>query len=481
MNDLSPRQPFRPLLWADFVIDLQEYLADFPDDICLVGGAVRDLLLNRPSDDLDLITPGDPVHLARKIANHFKGDCFVMDAERGVARVLLSHSEGTLVIDVARMRGATLWDDLVDRDFTVNAIAVPLKGDLNTIIDPLNGEGDIRAKLLRRCSEVSFQNDPLRMLRAVRQSVELNLRIEAATLADLRARVNTLTLVSPERLRDEWYKLLKLPRPVAALRVADALGIIATLLPEVAHLRQLIHPPSTRWEYTLALIDHISTIIASISYHRTDNTAASFALGTMVIQLDRYRQLLVTHLEKQWPNNRSHRALIMLAALLHAVGEGDLSHTLSLADQRIESLKLSNTERTYVLQLIRHRNRLIQVDENLPLSIYRYWRDTGEAGIDVALLSLAHALSGADSGLSQDDWIKLLEKVGGVLDAWFIKHDTQVTPPVLVDGTELVQILHLKPGPIIGELLEAIREAQVIGHINTTDDALNFARAYLRS
>jgi len=149
MMDIAPRQPHRPLIWPDILLDIQEFLADVSDEIYIVGGAVRDALLHRPLHDIDLATSGHAIQVARKIANHFKGDFFVLDSDRDVGRALLNLPDGLLVLDVARYRGASLLDDLSDRDFTLNALAVDVKADLSLLIDPLNGEEDIKKHLLR--------------------------------------------------------------------------------------------------------------------------------------------------------------------------------------------------------------------------------------------------------------------------------------------------------------------------------------------
>src|SRR5689334_16902560 len=121
MNDLTPRQPSRPLFWPEIVLELQAAFRSTKDPIYLIGGAVRDAMLHYPLHDIDLTTSGDALRLARQIANHFHGDYFVLDSERGVGRALLDTLDGRMMVDVARFRSATLLDDLKDRDFTINA------------------------------------------------------------------------------------------------------------------------------------------------------------------------------------------------------------------------------------------------------------------------------------------------------------------------------------------------------------------------
>jgi len=497
MNDLMPRAPARPLLWPEIIGDLQMFLADMPDEIYIVGGAVRDALLRRPLKDIDLATSGDGMKLARKIANQFDGDFFALDSERDVGRALVSTANGRLMFDVARFRGDGLLDDLTDRDFTINAMAVNLRGDLSSLIDPLGGEGDIEAKVLRRCSAYALSGDPIRALRAVRQGMQLGMRIEPETLADIRAVSPALADTSPERVRDELFKLLALPKPASVLRVADVVGVLQVVLPELSALHGLPQSAShirDVWEHTLSVVENLSNILLVLDYNRSDSTTSSFSMGAMAIQLDRYRAQLRAHVNVEWPNERTHRAMVMLAALLHDIGKPATAsqdetgrwHFLKyrrvgakLAGDRALALRLSNAEREWLIKIIHHHNWPLLMDEMTPLLIHRFWRTLGEAGVDVCLISLADYLGSLGSYINQDLWLAVVDRVRVLLEAYFERHDQLVAPPTLVDGNQLMQTLHLKPGRIIGELLDLIREAQVAGEIESAEAALRFARTHL--
>lgn len=491
MMDVTPRQPYRPLIWPDFISDLQEFLADHPEEIYIVGGAVRDALLHRPLHDIDLTTSGQATKLARQIANHFKGDFFILDADRDVGRALLDLPDGRLVLDVAHLRGASLLDDLTDRDFTLNALAVDIKADLILLIDPLGGEEDVKQHLLRRCTDHSVPDDPIRALRAVRQSAQLNMRIEAGTLRDVKAAVLQLDSSSPERIRDEWFKLLSLARPAAAIRVADSIGLLGKVIPEVISLRDIKEStPNVQvkdaWQHTLSLIENLTSVLNVMSYTRTDQTAASFGLGMLAIQLDRFRTRILAHLDSMWPNERSHPALLMLAALLYDAGkvkgvENHLARGGAYAGVRADALRLSVAEKSRLITIVRYQNLVYSLEDTTPLSLYQFWRKLNEAGIDVCLLTLADYLAMHGSYLKQNDWLALVDRVRVLLEAWFDKHEQVVSPPTLVDGNLLMESLQLKPGPILGELLEQIRMAQVTGKVHDRDSALTYARGYLES
>src|SRR5512134_16778 len=132
-----------------------------PDqEIYLVGGAVRDMLLNRLSRDLDFAVPANGVALARRVANTLKADFMALDSERDTGRVIVTESGGTRTfLDFATYRGRDLDEDLRGRDFTMNAIAFDVR--TQTLIDPLNGASDLRVKLIRACSPTSFAEDPV--------------------------------------------------------------------------------------------------------------------------------------------------------------------------------------------------------------------------------------------------------------------------------------------------------------------------------
>jgi len=494
---LTPRQPDRPFIWPDVIYELQAQLAGWPHPVYIVGGAVRDAMLHRPLKDVDLATPIAGIKLARQIANQFDGDFFPLDPERDVGRALIDTPEGRLLVDVARIRGADLLADLTERDFTMNAMAVDLKGDLNLVIDPLGGERDLVQKVLRRCSPTAIASDPVRALRAARQSVQFGLRFDPETQSDVRSAGLKLIECSPERLRDELIKLLSLPRSVAALRITDRLGLLDAIVPEIAPLHGLSPSlPYQRdgWEHTLAVVEHLTALMAAFSYTRTDATAASFQYGMIVIQLDRFRLQLVKHLEFEWANERPHRALLLLAGLLHDAGkpataisqdDGSWSWPMHaeqgarLARRRGDELRLSADEINRLATIVENHHAVWSLDPNDLRELHRFWRRCGAAGVDICLLTLANYLGSVGEAIKQDEWLWLVDRVRLVLDAWFMRYEQVVEPVMLVDGSRLMQELQLKPGRQIGELLTLIREAQAAGEIATPAEALDLGRQAL--
>jgi tRNA nucleotidyltransferase/poly(A) polymerase len=475
--------------------------------IYLVGGAIRDALLNKSSYDLDFITQVDALKIARKLADELGGAYFPLDETRNVARIILKptrdgkSSDGQMMrVDIANFQGADLISDLKGRDFTINAMALEVHHP-GKVIDPTGGAADLIAKKLRACSEDAFQHDPVRIIRAVRFSVNLGLTIQPDTLKRMREAVVHLTEVSAERVRDELFRILTLPRPATSIRILDKLGVLEVILPEVCVLKHVQQPAPhvlDAWNHTMDIMNRLESLLKVLSLDYNPDKASNLALGMVLLQLGRYREQIAEHLSSGLNPERPLRGLIFLAGLYHDAGKfssqsmderGKIKFTgheqigRSLAEKRGQALKLSNLEITRLMTIVGHHMRpsLLSHTDELPSkkAIYRFFRDTGAAGVDICLLSLADILATYGPTLSQERWSRHLEVVRILLNAWWENREVQVLPSSMVNGEDLMNELRLVPGPIIGYMLESIREAQVAGDIHNKEDAINYARMIL--
>lgn len=465
MNDLTPQKPYRPLIWTDTVFDIQDLLLDTDAPLYIVGGAVRDALLNRPIKDLDLATPGDSIAIARQVANHFpNGALFIMDEERGVARAIIETMYGKMNVDVAHFRGEAddILADITDRDFTINAMMVDLKGDLTKLIDPLNGARDVAEKRIRRCNPNAVESDPVRALRAIRQSTQLGFRIEPETLADVRAAHRLLDRVSAERVRDELFNILELPRPSAALRVMHRIGLLDAVVP-VAEV-----------EHAFSAIDKMSGLVQGLTPGGTDTLTPDFSYGMALMQLNRVRKQLEEHVLRVWAAHRSHRSLLMLLTLVQYLPPEQVG-------EQAAALRLSNDEKRRLVLGTEAKDAVMEMPELTPLSQHRFWYVLDDAGVDVCLLTLANYLAAQGVHLQQTPWLQVIDRVRAMLETYYLAYDDVVAPPPLVSGRDLMDDLGLEPGKHIGDLLDGIREAQVTGEVQSVDDALRFARAALNN
>jgi len=466
----QPFVPPRPLYWPDLVNSVARLLSDGPP-VYVIGGPVRDAVRGAPLHDLDLATPGDGLAVARYIADALGGAYYPVDPTRRTGRVILAAPGERSSIDVASFRGPDLLSDLKGRDFTINAMAVSL-AEPDRLIDPLGGYADLfEHKTLRQCSPSSLHDDPVRAVRAIRHALELGLRIESLTRSAMRQVVPMLTdgqgrLVQPERFRDEIFKLLaQTPRQATALRLLNQMGILQALYP---------YPQISSWEKRIEVVERLSQLMRIISSQRDDNTAANLILGVAVMVLDRYRAQLQEHLSRTYADERPHSVLLVLAALTP-------SQNTDIGYRWAEHLRLSRAEST-VLEQICSTRRFDLIGAGSPdvRFMHRYYRATGESGIDGILLSLSEFLVDQGTSVTAERWGRLLEDTAApLLEAFFRKHQQVVAPPPLVNGGELMEALKLPPSPHIGFLLTDLLEAQAAGEIRTKKEALDLARSLL--
>lgn len=471
--------------------------------VYLVGGAVRDSILGRPVHDFDFVLSGNALGIARRVANHIQGAYFPLDEARATGRVIATGEDGDrLVLDFAALRGPDLEADLRDRDFTVNAIAVDISRP-QEILDPLGGVTDLWHKELRSCSEESFIQDPLRVLRAIRLAAGLGFRIQPATRERMREAVSSLVQISPERLRDEILRTLGGPQPHTALRALDMMGVLPLVLPELSALKGVDQsPPHIQpvWEHTLDTLKNLSHLLdVFIARHDPDN-ALGLVLGLGVIHLGRYRQQIREHLTQEIVTDRDLRALLFLAALYHDIAKpltrqvesgGRIrffDHDQAGSDMvavRATALHLSRREIDRLALIVRHHMRPTHLarEEWLPTrrSIYRFFRDTGKAGIDICLLSLADLLATYGNTLPPERWTRQLDVVRLLMEAWWEQPQEKVRPAAILTGRDLIEEFHLQPGPIIGELLESVREAQATGQVASRQAALELVESLLNT
>jgi putative nucleotidyltransferase with HDIG domain len=492
--------PDRPVLeQSDLVAQVRAHLpAGMP--AWLVGGALRDALLRRPVRDFDFVVSGDGLAAARAVANGLGGAYYPLDSERGVGRVVLAREAERITFDISRLRGPDLAADLTARDFTINAIAVDMSKP-EALIDPLHGERDLRAKLIRACSPTAIADDPLRAIRAVRLAAELRFRIDKPTLAEVRAQAGRLANISIERRRDELMRCLGGPRPAAAIRSLDLLGLLPALIPELPALHGVTQSPPhvyDVWEHTLTVLGRLVDVLAVLDPIYDVEAASDVTLGLMSLRLGRHRRALGRHLAAASNPERPIRSLLLLAGLLHDTGKPAtrsiepsgrirfFNHDQEgarIAQERLTALRFSTEEVQRVSAIVGHHLRPLLLSGETEVTrraVYRFYNQTGEAGIDVVLLSLADFLGTYGDGPPPlDAWNRLLDVCSQLLRAYFETPSESIEPPPLLTGDDLIGEFGLKAGPGLGRLLAELREAQAAGEVPNGDAARNWVRGYL--
>lgn len=418
----------------------------------LVGGSVRDALLERPGHDVDIAVAGEAMSLARRVANALGGAYVPLDAEHDVARVVISVGQDQYHLDFAGLRAEDIEGDLWARDYTINAMAVAIDGGLGEFYDPTGGERDLAAGLVRITQERAFADDPLRILRGLRLRGLFGFSLTPETEMLARHWLFALERVSAERIRDELCQILALPRAVRSLRYGARLGLFRVVLSEVGE----------RLEQALEILCMLERTFALDGGEEGEDILAPFEKD------------LREYWEKELAGGRPRWTVLKLAAFLSVV-----PRAACVGARIAKDLKLSTKEVHYIVNTIRGSlwgdvwGPRARVDA---LTAHRFFRDLGKAGTNGAVVAAVGRL--AEDGvhgrsLSAEETIARGERL---LHIWFERYEEIVEPPLLLSGHDVIRLLEVEPGPVVGRALRRLTEAQVKGLVETRAEAV----AYLR-
>jgi poly(A) polymerase len=448
----------------------------------LVGGALRDRLLGRTTGDLDVIVDGDPAQAADAVARAAgRAACFALSEDFGAWRVVAR--DHSWQVDVEALRGGSLEADLALRDFTVNAIAEPLEG--GAPIDPLGGLEDLAQGRLRMAGPGAFAEDPLRVLRLVRVAVELDLTADAATLASAVAHAGALQGVSAERVFIELRRILAAPAPRRGLEMMGELGAAAVVLPELEQLRGV---EQSRFHH-LDVYGHTLEVL-----DRTVELALGAGSPELREALGADRVRVATLLAEPLADELTRGEALRWGALLHDAAkpltrevsgpEGRVTfmgHDVrgaELARSVLGRLRASERLRAHVAALVRHHLRLgFLVHEPQPLdarTVFAYLRCCEPVEVDVTLLSIADRVATRGDRAEEAIGAHLRLATGMLADA--LRWREQGPPRPLLRGDELAGELGIAPGPLLGELIEGLSQAQYAGEVRTREQAVAHAR-----
>ena len=461
---------------------LQAFEQASVNEIWLVGGTVRDLLLGQTEiPDLDLAVPLNPVALAKKYARAHHAGFVVLDDDRHVARLVEIHNGQMLTIDLVRFKVEGIYEDLRLRDFTINAIAARLNSEtLNQplhLLDPLDGTRHLKERTLHACAKGAFIDDPLRLLRAFRFAALLELRFSPALLELLRRDAALLSGVSMERIRDEFFKIISVKSSIHWIRLLDELGLLRQILPELDATKGVTQ---NDWHH-LDVFDH--------------------SLAT----LERFEELL----GQDWPfsgsqdvrkflqepisGTRTYQDSYKLVCLLHDLAKlecrrevdgkvifhGHEMAGVEKAEAIGERLKLANSERELLGRAIKNHMRpgvMAQQGVN-DRRLFKYYSKTGREGAAIALFSLADRLA-AHGGNQETDFQEFQKTIFAIIVDFYRQMEFKKCSPLL-SGDDLIKEFQLKPGPRFKEILGAVSEGQNLKTIKTREEALEFVRQLL--
>ncbi|MBP0030445.1 hypothetical protein [Roseofilum sp. Guam] len=393
-----------------------------PEETCLVGGAVRDSLLKRQRDylDLDFVLPEKAVETARQIAKFYDAGFVVLDARRQIARVVFENATA----DFAQQEGEILHLDLKRRDFTVNAIAY--NPFTQTLIDPLEGCQDLQRQLIRMVSAKNLADDPLRLLRAYRQASQLGFTLDRETQNTLIRLAPKLRQVAAERVRMELGYLLNLPSGSEALEKAWKDGVLTGWFPH-------------------SCAERVTQV------HQVDWIAEELS--------DRWPQLR-EHFNQpilaSQPTNRISLAKLILF----------ISPEVQNAEAELKSLKLSRAEIRAAIAVLQRLSDILYPQQMDLRDQYFFFQAIRSVFPTLMLLARVRGVA--------------LEAIAPLCDRYLNSNDPVVYPQPLIAGNTLIESLNLSKGKLIGQLLTEIQIAQIEGKVSTQAEAIQFAQHWLK-
>ena len=447
-----------------------------------VGGALRDELLGRDVTDIASAVEGDPEPAARELAAELRGPVFRLSEDFGAWRVV--DRRAGRVFDFAPLQGDTIEDDLRRRDFTVNAMARPrfaqapggarraaMSSQGGELIDPLGGRADVESRTLRVLGPEAYESDPLRPLRLARLAAELGFSPDAETERLTAAAAPRVPEASGERVFAELRRLVLAPGAVEGLALADRLGLLHAVLPELADLHD----------------------IEQSHYHHKDVYGHTLEVLERLIELEgeadgELRQVLDEPLADELTRGEALR----LGALLHDIGKPATADVLEdgrvtflghdrLGEQMVRQVctRLRTSERLsrFLGGLTRHHLVLGFLVHECPLdrrAVYRYLKRTEPVEVEVTLLSCADRLAtrGENADRAIDAHLELARELMPAALDW-----RRNGPPRLpLRGDELAAEIGIEPGPELGRLLAELEEAAYAGEIAGRAEAVELAR-----
>jgi len=398
------------------------------------------------------------------------------------------------VIDLSGYSGS-IEQDLERRDFTINAMAVPLSewdsDDFGgRLIDRCGGRGDLFRKAIRAVGPEAFRDDPCRILRAGRLSGGLGMRIEPDTVRLMMASAFLTPSVSPSRVRDEFLKILAPAGARPRIEALDHLGVLRHVIPELMAAKGVSQPGRHYWD----VWGHaLHTVQAAEGVTGGHQNSPVFSCVPWTPETEaRFAEVV--------SDGHTRRTILKLAALFHDIAKpqtkslepdgrtrffGHSEQGAAVAESRLAELRLSRRGIDMVSRMVWHHLRPAGMAEDgkwpTRRAVYRYFRDVGDVAIDTLYLCMADYLGTKGPELKHPEWLEHAKMLSHVLQAGTSEPVAVNNKPRLVSGKDLMSRFNLQPGPRIGALLETVEEARAAGEIETQEQALELVAATLES
>lgn len=445
---------------------------NFNNEIYLVGGTVRDYYMGLESVDRDIIVMDeDAREFALKLADLFNATFVPLDEENKIYRLVLPDKIN--YIDVTNPVGDSIEKDLMRRDLTINAIAVNIRtGD---VIDISGGVTDIKNKCINYVNEHNFIDDPLRLLRVYRFQALYGFQLAPETINAVCKYVDLIHKPAVERINYEILKLFSGKYAHQALENMNKTWLLEEIFPFVNELKQV--PPNSH--HHLDLFHHSIETIKQVQ-----------------LLYENAPDVVKEHLDRIDFGGFSRLAHLKLAAFMHDIGkfstwtieEGKhrfIKHDDVGAKMSIKILKklhFSNKQIDYISSMIKyhiypsHVMNSPQITEKIMM---RYVRKMDKNSIDAIILAQADRLSARGPEITDEIVERNITSLNMLLKFYLEARETLKPLPKLLDGNEVMKILNIKPSRRLGEIMDALHEAQISGDVLTKDHAIEFVKNYM--
>jgi poly(A) polymerase len=331
-----------------------------------------------------------------------------------------------------------------------------------------------------------FEADAARLLRAVRLAAQLGFKLTPETESFIRRDSHLITRVAGERIREEILQIFSSNRAGDFLRYLDNLGLLTEIIPELARAKGVEQPIEHYWDvfnHSMETVKAVDFLLRKGDWEYQDSSILSFVP---------WSERLENYFDSVVGEGSTHASILKLAALFHDIAKpetkiiteqrvrffGHPDQGAGVAAEILERLRFSNKEIRLVELMVESHMRPTQMShEGMPThrAIYRFFRDTGNAGIDVLFLSLADHLAARGPNLDIEQWKMHNAQTAYIIHAYF-DSEKVAFPPKIIDGHDLINQFGLKPGPKIREILEAVKEAQAAGEITSREEALYYIK-----
>lgn len=454
---------------------LSKIANEFPDNkIYVVGGTVRDFYLGLKSYDRDIIVEDmDAKDFALKLNQLFDSAFVPLDETNKIYRVVLHEREDEnhqSMIDVTNPAGDSVESDLRRRDLTINAIAINIH--TGEVLDLFGGTADIQNKTLNYIEEINFVDDPLRLLRVYRFQALLDFELTPETISVICKYTDLIHKPAKERINYELMKLFSGNYTYIALLNMNRTWLLEEIFPVVKELKQI--PPNTH--HHLDLFNHSLETVRQIQ-----------------ILYDNSEERVQAHLNKVEFGGFSRLAHLKLAGFLHDIGKFStwtidaetgrhrfIKHDdigAKLVKPLLKKLCFSNKQIDYISEMIKNHiypSQLMCDPDVNEKAMMRYLRKLEDNVIDNIILAKADRLSARGEVITDEIVENNLNNLDKLLDFYFNSIENLKPLPKLLDGNDVMELLHIKQGKNLGIILSALKEAQLNGDVNTRENAIEF-------